>query len=474
MNSRFEDHLTEVKGAKAVVVTSARQRQPVDSHCPSFILLPHFLLTTHHTQFKPSHTIEFDRKKPAFSILTSITMLGRTVGALAALSLGANAILLPPGISKISDSRNDALGLAIDPKSQAIKIPCSSCAFPSPQESAQEEGDDDIVWIQGGAKDVLFNFSVADNDKDLLLNGVKVYPVDELLMGQPTVGQVHSSASLADIKKNPEQVRPLEVSSSGMEVRKEIISPANDMLVNIDYQVSHLESQPMAIDGVEIKLIEAQDGTLMIVSLEPTAMKPLFELSPSAPADKECSMLPATLCKWKSMVEDKVSSFKPGMPHPFGGCGGRRPPHRLPGHIRPHFDKPVDGEERPGRHHPHGPDGHPHHHHGPHGMHHGPHHHRHHHILPAFVRAFVAVLIPVMAGITMGMFVSLVGMLVGRLISFLWIKFGRGGQRGYASVAQSEEGTETGEKGVLVVQEVTVHEEPLPKYEDAPAYEERQ
>jgi hypothetical protein len=77
-----------------------------------------------------------------------------------------------------------------------------------------------------------------------------------------------------------------------------------------------------------------------------------------------------------------------------------------------------------------------------------------------------------MAGITMGMFVSLIGMLVGRLISFLWIKFGRGGQRGYASVAQTEQDTESAEKGIVLL-ENDVDEESLPKYEDAPAYDEK-
>ena len=55
------------------------------------------------------------------------------------------------------------------------------------------------------------------------------------------------------------------------------------------------------------------------------------------------------------------------------------------------------------------------------------------------------VLTPIFFGITMGMAVSLLGMLVGRLISFLWIKFVRGGQRGYASVQMSEEAAEKAE-----------------------------
>ncbi|KAI5258742.1 hypothetical protein E4T42_00594 [Aureobasidium subglaciale] len=404
-------------------------------------------------------------------------MFSRTVGALAALSIGANAILLPPGISKISDSRSGALGFALDPKSQAIKVHCSGCAFPSPQqESVQEKGDDDIVWIQGGSKDVLFNFTVDDNNKDLLLNGVKVYPVDTFVFDEPTVGQVHSSASLLDIKNNPEQVTPLRVSSAGMQVHKETVSSLNDMLVTINYQIAALESQSMAVDGVDIKLLEGADASLMIISVDAAPNKNIVDgIFPPGAASKECAMLPAALCKWKSVVEDKISGFKPSMPHSLGGCGGgRRPPHRLPGHIRPHFDKPADGEARPDRHHPHGPGAHPHPHphHGPHGMHHGSHHFRHHHFFPAFVRAFVAVLIPVMAGVTMGMFVSLIGMLVGRLISFLWIKFGRGGQRGYANVAQSEQDTEDAEKGVAVVEE-NIDEEPLPKYEDAPAYDEK-
>ncbi|KAI4731107.1 hypothetical protein E4T49_01334 [Aureobasidium sp. EXF-10728] len=405
-------------------------------------------------------------------------MLGRTVGALAALSLGANAILLPPGVSKISDSRSGALGLALDPKSQAVKVHCSGCAFPSPQqESVQEKGDDDIVWIQGGSKDVVFNFTIDDNDKDLLLNGVKVYPVDgTFTFDQPTVGQIHSSASLSYIKNNPEQITPLRVSQSGMRVHEESVSSLNDVLVSINYQVGELESQPMAIDAVDLKLLKGADGSLMIISVDAAPPKHSVGTTPlSGVPSKDCGMLPAALCKWKSAVEDKISDFKPSMPHAFGGCGGRKPPHKLPGHIRPHFEMHSDGSnagDRPDRHHPHGPGSHPRPHHGPHGPHHRPHHHRHHHFLPAFVHAFVAVLIPVMAGVTMGMVVSLIGMLVGRLISSLWIKFGRGGQRGYASVSQSEQDTESVEKGIVVV-ESNVHEEPLPKYEDAPAYDEK-
>lgn len=135
-----------------------------------------------------------------------------------------------------------------------------------------------------------------------------------------------------------------------------------------------------------------------------------------------------------------------------------RPKHH---HERPDFKGVETGSDRK----------HPKHHHGqsprPHGMHQGLPHHGHHgqaRFMHKFVGAVVSVLVPVVAGITMGMFVSLLGMAAGRLIGYLWIKFRRGGQRGYATVAQKEESVE---KGTLELAE----EEPLPAYEDAPAYE---
>ncbi|KAI4791399.1 hypothetical protein E4T45_12970, partial [Aureobasidium sp. EXF-8846] len=205
-------------------------------------------------------------------------MIGRTVGALAAMSLGVNAILLPPGISKISDSRTGALGLSLDPKSQAIKVHCSSCVFPSSQQELTLEEGDDVFKIQGGSKDVLFNFTVDNNNKDLLLNGVKVYPVNDVFtFDEPTVGQIDSSASLTSIKNNPEQVTPLRVSSAAMRVHEETVSALNDMVVSISYQIGELESQPMTIDGVDLKLLKGADGSLMIISVDATPSEPVFD-----------------------------------------------------------------------------------------------------------------------------------------------------------------------------------------------------
>jgi len=71
----------------------------------------------------------------------------------------------------------------------------------------------------------------------------------------------------------------------------------------------------------------------------------------------------------------------------------------------------------------------------------------------------------------MGMVVSIIGMATGRLIAFLWIKFRRGGQRGYASVAQDDAETESMEKGAVELVDEKHSDEQLPEYEAAPAYE---
>ncbi|GAB7351520.1 hypothetical protein MBLNU459_g2161t1 [Dothideomycetes sp. NU459] len=410
-------------------------------------------------------------------------MLCRTVGAFAALALGANAFLLPPGVNSASSS-----DIAIDPQSQAIKIPCPGCVFPAKEAKATEtEEGDGLFWAQGSANDVIFNFTITDDKKTLNLNGWQVYPVTMEQGRPPTLDQVSATASLADAKEHPEQKTALEISGASIMVDEEHVSPTGDKIVRIVYQVMSVEGQPMHLDGAEVKLLEGSDGSLMIIAVEvaPREHEHLKLVPLPSPMEghegqgmrphKECGMLPAMLCKWKGMVESKIDGFKQGMPHKVGGCGGPKGgrPHRLPGHIKTHIenaDKP-DGE-RPGR------EGHPPMHHGgPPRPHHGPHHghHRHHrHFLHRILRAFVVVLVPVMAGISMGIFVSLTGMLVGRLIAFLWIKFRRGGQRGYASVAQAESEDENVDMEKGDVEVVAVEEDVLPIYEAAPAYEEKE
>jgi hypothetical protein len=60
----------------------------------------------------------------------------------------------------------------------------------------------------------------------------------------------------------------------------------------------------------------------------------------------------------------------------------------------------------------------------------------------------------------------MIGLLAGKLIGWFWIKFVRGGKRGYASVALDEETADA-----EVDKKEVEHAEALPAYEDTPAYE---
>lgn len=424
-------------------------------------------------------------------------MFSRALGALAVISVGANAFLLPPNVN------SDDLSTFVNPKSQALKLPCPDCVFPSKgdeklsKEAQSDDGDEPLFWVQGGARDVILNFSLSEDDRAVMVNDWQVYPITLDNSGSPTIVEVAASVSLADAQERPEEATSLEVSGASISIDEEVVSTVGDKVVKVQYQVVSLEGQPISVDGAEVKLLEGTDGSLMIISVE-GVKRPLSVFDPMPPPsphgnEKQCGMLPAALCRWKGLFDIKVNDLKQGLPHKLGskGCGGRKGPQRLPGHIKPHFDnfehdndeaQSEDGQrsshhhERPPHHdhfepadhldHPHGP------HRGPHGVHKGgpsPHGHHHRHFLHRFFRAFVSVLVPVVAGITMGMFVSLLGMATGRMIAFLWIKFGRGGKRGYASVAQTHADDESQlEKGVVEL----VVDEPLPVYEAAPAYEE--
>ena len=78
-----------------------------------------------------------------------------------------------------------------------------------------------------------------------------------------------------------------------------------------------------------------------------------------------------------------------------------------------------------------------------------------------------------MAGIAVGMVVSLIGLVVGRLIGFFWIRYYRGGRRGYSGIASDETKAESIEaaKEFEVASARTSMESAPPLYEHAPAYE---
>lgn len=419
------------------------------------------------------------------------------LGGLLACAVGANAFLLPPSLTPADKA--DTLSIDVPPvnaKSVILQLPCSECAFSGKEAKIEdvEAEDDSLFWIQGGANNVIMNLTISEDGQRLEVNGEAIYPLGLQVANmfhapKIYVNQVPSSASWEAIKSGNAKATPLEVTGHGVSIVEEnVVSPEGDVLIPIKHTIFELEHQPVSLDEVTVQLLKTHKGELLIVHAESTAREAprpddffgpppeempedfLFPFPPSKdgppgppPADfgkhKECKNLPAALCKFRNIVQDKIIGMKKGGCH--GRKGGRPHLGKLPGHIKPpHFPRPD------------GIDGKPHHHGRPHHMRpHGHHGHHRHHFMHAFTRGLAAVLIPTMAGVAVGMTVSLLGLLVGRLIGFLWIRLYRGGRRGYASVALDESSADKAD----VEKEVMVEEEAIeapPIYEQAPAYEE--
>lgn len=440
-------------------------------------------------------------------------MFGRTAGVLflSAYALRASAFLLPPAIIP---TNNEASVLTSGPgaataKSFALQLPCSECAFASPHGVAADEDERDKeaeFWAQGGATNVVVNLTVSEDGERLQVNGETIYPLgwtaSNLLAQRIYVSQVPATTSLEDVAAGKAMETPLEVTGSGVSVmEQEFVSPEGHMLIPIKHAIFELERQPVSLDVISIKVLKTNAGELFIVHVEteekdqprpddffgslPEEMPEDFLFPPHPPGPphgtmKECKVLPESLCKLRNLVEDKIMDMRQGMSQAMtkGGCRGRKH-HRpsggkLPGHIKPHFLRPNSHHhdmhaEEDGMHAHHGRP----HHMRPHG-HHG-HHRGYGHLMRSFSRGLAAVLIPTMAGIAVGMTVSLVGLVIGRLIGFLWIKCYRGGRRGYQSVRLDEEEEETDREDAeyekVMVTKNTAEIEPLPMYEEAPAYE---
>jgi hypothetical protein len=76
-----------------------------------------------------------------------------------------------------------------------------------------------------------------------------------------------------------------------------------------------------------------------------------------------------------------------------------------------------------------------------------------------------------MAGITVGLLVSLLGLLVGRMIGFVWLRiYPNNHRRRHGRHTRRSRRHYTVDEGKILLCEDDC--EPLPRYEDAPAYEE--
>merc|ERR1712111_47398 len=183
---------------------------------------------------------------------TLTNMIGRTVGITAACALGASALILPPGVAPEHREQLSDLSTTVhDPKTQIHTIPCSECAFPDASERANDVvEEDDLFWIQGGAKSLVLNFTVSEDGKALQMNGGNIYPPtfqqDGFFEKQPVyVKQVPAESGLLDIKANK------LTKSADLEV-----TPNGDMLVPVSLEIFGLENQFMhSLDEVALNLL---------------------------------------------------------------------------------------------------------------------------------------------------------------------------------------------------------------------------
>ena len=409
-------------------------------------------------------------------------MIGRSAGFLAASALGATALILPPGIAPASTDDSGSLPSIVNPKNQLIQLPCPACAFSPNGKLAEEKDFDDLFWIQGGANDVLLNFSVSDDGLALELDGKAVYApscqTNALLSGERLyVHQVPATVDGFETESFESRKVPLEVTSVGLSTEAEVrASPEGDVIVQLQLHIMGLEGHFMQFDGVRIHLLQSSAGEFLILRLDvvPDSSFTLFHGMPAlpphpptpptlqAPDMKSCKSLPTAFCKFREMVQEKIDNMRQSHPESrpqLPKLNGLPPPH-MPPSINPHN---LDFVAPP-----------PHQHHGrPHHVRpHGDHHHTGHFGFHSLARSVISILIPVMAGITVGLLVSLLGLLVGRMIGFVWLRIypnnhqrsrhGRHSRRLRRHYAADE--------GKILLCEEDL--EPLPRYEDAPAYEE--
>ncbi|OQN95754.1 hypothetical protein B0A48_17944 [Cryoendolithus antarcticus] len=409
-------------------------------------------------------------------------MFSRSIGVLACALVATNGFLIPPSLDdSIAESLFDVNTISVDTKNQIVELPCSSCAFSRGSNVEDVAEVDNTLWIQGGANNLLLNFTISRDGRVLELNGVHEYP--PRMIGPSStprrllhLDQIAASTSREQLIAGEYRAVPLEATSHGISTSESETTAAGEMLVGLKWRLLEVENQPVEVDEVGIQLLKLKTGELLILSVEvlhnrpiedPLAVIPVHRPSPHSPAH-DCGSLPAPVCRFLRIIQDKADAAKHSKVGKLAGCAGRKGgrPHRLPGHIKPHFDKDGRPHGPPFRHGP--PRGmHPHGLHGHHGHHHGP-HHAHHQFLMSFVSGFMAILTPVLTGLAIGLLYCGMFYLASRFIVWFWIRVVH---RGKAPTSERTKRVLTA-LGYNEAKWFPVDEEAQPPvYEEPPVYE---
>jgi hypothetical protein len=288
------------------------------------------------------------------------------LGAASALVAAVQAFLLPPTITEADSDIINTLPFedAVSIKDRVMEINCPGC----PVGIADIEGKMHSAQVESVLR---LNFSLSLNDNDqLLLNGLQIYPVD------------YESRTFIELLTADQLVKGLagtwEYASSpklgySLAVAHPAVTANNEELDLVTVKIEVLEVGDKFVHGIPVvilKLLETPSGKLMIGDAEILPAPSRF----SAPtdSDKECTTM---ICKWRAVIADNLSKIK--------GCAGKA---------------------RPGAHGKHGPGARPHGHgrprpHGPHRPHR---HHQRHGGFARFLRNIVLhVFIPIMVRLTL-------------------------------------------------------------------------
>jgi hypothetical protein len=277
-------------------------------------------------------------------------------------------------------------------------------------------------------------------------NGYQLFP--------PNLNEGIPSFYVTQIGPNTKE--PLRLLVTGYTFRyngARTVSEEGTELLPMTLQIASLEGVAVEPPVLTINVLKDTSGRLMIASVGTTQAT---DASPSA-QDKDCTEWPL-LCKWKSIVAERIEKMKKM------GKGCHKGPHN------PMKEDTMEGKPphrfRPG--HPHRP------HHRPHHMGHGHGHHSHGHMHVFARRAFFTIFIPIVVGIFAGTVTYLIGMVLGTLVAILLAKI-RG--QDYQRIALDEENVEEGQAETETETEDAVKSQKqeyaeLPAYDAPPVYEE--
>ncbi|KAH7091398.1 hypothetical protein FB567DRAFT_273303 [Paraphoma chrysanthemicola] len=358
------------------------------------------------------------------------------LGIFANLALVASAVLIPPTITADDVGDDNAMeGLVVDPFKRSAIIECPGCAL-----ATQE--DHWLSWQQDAGSAFQLDFEVGSGENTVGIDGYQLFP--------PVFNTAQQTFYVSQI--SPDVREPLRLQVTGYTFHyngAETIDEDGMELLPMTLQIAAVEGVPVNPPELRINVLKDASGHLMIASFETEQPQEKNEIA----KEGDCNEWPL-LCKWKSIVADRIEKMKKM------GKGCHKRPH---GHHNPMEEETIAGKPphrfHPGRPHPHHR---PHHHKG-----HGHHPHHPHSRVHMFARrAFFTILIPIIIGIFAGTVTYLLGMVLGTLIAIVIARM-RG--QSYQRIAL-EDDVEEAEVEAEIHSEKAEYAE-LPAYDAPPVYE---